>query len=717
MMLSVENILLDFNEDIEMERICRLFEKLDAAAGDFSYQFQIPFTSNNAKALTIPFTDVSSKKVYKNINADLMDNDGEILYRGFIRVEDIDYDNRFYKCSFFSGNSNWISKLTGQVSDADFSQYDVDIKLANIQASWSNTSGVIFPFFDSGNLVSRSNQRTVEEDWSPCIFAKDVIRKIFNSHSIKLQGELLDDWTYNNLLICANTHNETEVEDRTIFANKTAIQNLPSTTLTLIKFEDVTHYPYYNSPKVNYSTVDYSYTADIKCKLKIDLHFEIVFGIYTFQLVLYKNGANVFATDNINNSKGTIRDFTLYVDVVPGDKIQIYGFENITGGLVQLVNGTLKVSPVFIYGVLGNNIVPKWSQQQFVTNILSLFNVVTDFDQYSKTLTINLFDKLSSKKSNKLPDTLRVTNSDYVEFIDNYGVNNNFVYQESSDDEVKKYNVGNFIKYGGGTIKVDNQFLKPSVDFLESDFTSPTSYLNRQFGNISLERTTIFTYENGDSPSITSVSNNSGIARFNVDSDVITVGQIAKIEMDNIHYYDGEWVVTSVGSGYFEVSEVVYLGNDTGKATIQVVKTTSDDNVYIFLNTGLRTYIDISTYNNIYIGSTSVSSVGYSYFNLLDIKKQINTIFTQGLSFGKINNTLSYQRTLLDTFWNSLKRILNDPAKVYMAGTMSKEEFKSITPLEPVEIETEETSNKYYVNKITSYKNSYTECVLELIKL
>lgn len=242
---------------------------------------------------------------------------------------------------------------------------------------------------------------------------------------------------------------------------------------------------------------------------------------------------------------------------------------------------------------------------------------------------------------------------------------------------------------------------------------------------MSLERTNIFELEDADNVSITSITNNgSGVARFNVDLDILSVGNLVRIEADNIPEYSGEWVVDHIGTGYFEVSDILFNKTDTGKATLQITKTTSNDSVYVFLDAGARNYIDISTFSLLYIANFAFTQPGYCYFSLININKPVNALFGQSLSFG-VNEENSdresinqqYQRSLLDTYWQSFKRILNDPAKMYMKGYLSKKAFKDITPLNPVFIETEESSNQYYVNRITGYKNSYSECTMELIKL
>lgn len=707
-MLRIANEILDFNDDVEMERVARVFDTIDVTSGDYSYKFNVHITSKNTRLLSYPLPDVSSKKVYKKIGCDLMDDDGDVLYVGFIRVENVNVKQKQYECSFFSGNTNWMSQLTGQVKDAGFDDYDIDINEANIVSSWNKNDGVVFRLFDSGNLITRSHNRTVPEDWSPMIYVKTIFQRIFNSHSIKIQGELLNDWAFNSMLVCSNTHNENEIDKRTSYVAQTA-QYTTGTSPELFRFNDDTTYPYFNSPNVNFDLASYSYTADVKSILKLELHLE--YNLFSHIYILI-NGVRFASV----GSAGTgFFDGIKYVPVDVGDVVQLQIHPDVGVFIVKFA--TLRISPFFIYSVNGSDIVPKWTQQQFITDILALFNVVSDYDPYSKTVTFNLFDKISSKKSLTLPNTIQVDKIDYVDFIGKYAQNNYFGYQSDDSEEIKQYNVENFLSYGKGNIISSNDFIQKEISVVDSEFTSPISYINRPLGNLSLERTHIFEAADADVLSISGVSDNSGTARFSVGEDILIIGNVVKIEMDSTDTYNGEWVVTGIGSGYFDVGTIPYNGGDTGKATLQITKTTSNDNVYIFLDTGAQSYIDFTTLSSLYIGNNAYTQIGYSYFNLLNINKPINSKFKQSLAFGASSNILNYQRTLLDSFWKSFKRILNDPVKPTLIAYIPKKLFKDMTPLIPVEIKTEETVNQYYINRITSYKNSYTQSTVELIKL
>jgi hypothetical protein len=106
-----------------------------------------------------------------------------------------------------------------------------------------------------------------------------------------------------------------------------------------------------------------------------------------------------------------------------------------------------------------------------------------------------------------------------------------------------------------------------------------------------------------------------------------------------------------------------------------------------------------------------------AFFSLLYTGTPINDAYKQSLSFGSITNPSFYQRTLIDTYWQTTKRVLNDPVLIPVEATMPEVIFNSLTPLRPVFLKTEETVNLYYVNKVSGYVSSFKPCEIELIKL
>jgi len=61
--------------------------------------------------------------------------------------------------------------------------------------------------------------------------------------------------------------------------------------------------------------------------------------------------------------------------------------------------------------------------------------------------------------------------------------------------------------------------------------------------------------------------------------------------------------------------------------------------------------------------------------------------------------------------------MINDPVKLFCQANIPYNVFLNLNFLRPITIKTLETSNLYYLNRISGYKGSEEQCTLELIKL
>jgi len=171
-----------------------------------------------------------------------------------------------------------------------------------------------------------------------------------------------------------------------------------------------------------------------------------------------------------------------------------------------------------------------------------------------------------------------------------------------------------------------------------------------------MERINFVEIEDIDDKAITSVTNSSGIPRFNISNadDLFSVGDLVGLETD-VDGYNGEWVISIVTSGYIVVNGLGYTASATGTATLLRHKFTTDDNVYLFVNVSNVENLFYSSTYSMLIDNTMFTSASLAYFNLLANGRQINTKYKQSLSFGEVNSPLSYQQTILDTYWGILK--------------------------------------------------------------
>jgi hypothetical protein len=713
MMLKVNDEYLDFAGDVEVEKQIKLFEDIATTDGDFSYSFELARTINNVRILGNPMPDNINKEVYQKIPAMLLSSGGAETFKGYLRVERL---STMIDCSFFAGNNNWYGMLSGSLRDLDWSEYDIEQTESNLAAAIFNTEGVVFPFIDNGQLKNRGNALVKVEDFVAGIYVKTVFDKVFGAHGIKIQGELLEDVNYQNIVTVSNPRNEELINSKSANIGKTATQTITlSGSSQLITWNDDSNPPYSNGGNFNLSTE--SYTADVRMIMRIDLFLSAQQSLsdpVRFYTEVRVNGVvvNDFATMNpVTELFSASGFFTL--DLVAGDEVDftIRGAV-LEGDTFDILQATVKFTPVFVYQVEGNNVVPDWTQQEYVSNILRLFNVLASYNDTRKTLTLNLFDKIKSKTAIDISSHISEVEVDYSEFISSYGKRNLLGYNETEDDEI----ITNFFRYEKGEIPVDNDFLEDQVDVLESGFSQPIGYLNNKFA-MSMEKTDFIELDEEISVDVTAVTDAADRARFAVAEDVFALSDLVRITDSTNPNYNGDYMVSSIGSGWVELANVDFDTDARAQITKMNFLYSSSDNVYLFRHVPLYQVSKFSGLPSIKVENTEYGYLALGFFNILFTGRPVNNDFKYSLSFSGESNPLHYQITLIDQYFGLFTRVLNDPVKLYCTATLPYYLFTQLDFLSPVKILTNETQNLYYINRITGYKEEYLPCTLELIKL
>lgn len=727
MMLKVNNEYLEFNADIEVERQIKLFEELSTTDGDYSYQFEIDITSENIRKMGLPFPDNISKNVYQKVKCQAVSDNGLPLYDGYFRIERI---TRVFHVSFFSGNNNWFGLLSGPMSDIDFSDLDTDQTQANIVASWPNTSGVVFPLVDNGALFLRGYRHLKIEDFVPAVYVHTIFKRIFQKHSIKIQGDLLQNGFYNKLISQRNSKSQEQIDASSSYVQKTTTTARPVELDDYkITFQNDSVYPYYDGTNDSFDLAGSRWIAPARMKIQLEASFvpSIVDSSYSNRIYIYING--VFTFVDVGLSVGG-----LYNDATPGDQatftidrtfiveqgdiIELYSEWQQSLGSTQndILSGWVKITPIFIYKAFGNAIVPQWTQQEFVANILRIFNVLTHYESITKTLTFDLFENIKTKAPTDISEFISKTEVDYSEFISNFAKRNLLGYQEVDFDDLRDYNIQNFFKFGQGSVNVDNDFLADSQNLVESDFSHPQGYINSVF-DMSMDRLNLIVIEQDKGTNATAVTDSAGVARFAITEDIFLVDDLVSINDSTVPNYEGDWIVSAVGAGYVEFYGLPFNADAVASLTKFVFSYNETDDVYLMVNIPSYDVSNFSGFSNIHFEDTDYTNMATAYFNLLNTGRQINDDYRQSLSFGEISSPFFYQRTMIETFWSQVGRVLNDPVKLFSTVNLPYHIFIAIDFLSPFTIRTLESSNMYYLNRATGYKGKEKDAILELIKL
>lgn len=722
MMIKVSNEFLDFDDDIEVEKQIKLFEDISTTDGDFSYAFDIPKTLHNTRLLQNPFPDNISKPVYQQIPAKLLGDSGAELYDGYLRVERV---TNVYSCSFFAGNNNWFAMITGLLSDLDLSRFDVEQTTANIEASWLLDEGLVFPLVDNGALLTRSYKQLKIEDFVGAFYVKTIFNQIFVEAGIKIQGELLNDWMYNNIICEKNSKDQAEINARTSYAHTTFTARpveFSAGGIYKTLFPDDTTFPYFDGDQDNWDVINSRYVADVKMIVRVESSMSTAptgGPLYNITMI-YVNGVEVARAGSNFDQLLTINKL---IPLDGGDYIEIWTYYSNFGlGFPNndITDGMVRITPTYIYKTLGRSAVPNWTKQQFVSNILKMFNVLASYNEGNATLTLNLFEKIKDKTPVDLSEYISEVEVDYSEFISDYGNNSKLSYNEVEFEELKSYNTSKYFKYSQGAIEINNDFLEDNKDILQSDFSNPIAYINGIF-DMSMERTNLIELEEDGEIKVdfTAVTNDgSGGARFAIPDDIFFVGDLVRVTDSIDPVYNGEWVVDAIAAGTVDLHGLPFNTNTTGTITKLTFTYANSDDVYLFINIpnyAIFRFSGVTGGFDFEIGAIGSPAVGY--FDLINTGKQINLDFIYSLSFGGIDDPLHYQITMIEQYFRLFSRVLNDPVKLFCTCHIPYALFVQIDFLSPIIIRTLETTNTYYLNRISGYKESYRPVVVELIKI
>jgi hypothetical protein len=707
MLRTVNNEYIEV-DDVEVERQAKLFQNIGDTAGDFSYSFSIDANSENlAKLDILSPVDGFQKSIYTINDVSLCDNDGSVIYSGYIRISSI---TDVVDASFFSGNNNWFSLMTGDLKDLDLTEYEVDIELSSMLDTAEATNGVIFPLINTGAFSTRSIPTFYIDDMQPCIYVKDVILKCFQYSGLKLAGSILSDWRYNRLITTSNRESpSSRIEERTVIVSKLVDQSVTGVS-TVIDFEVEDSI----GDLGLWSSVANTYTADVPMYLTVvvEIAFTLVGGPITIFVNLLKNGVDLITgTSTITPNQEATCNWPVppnQLKLEAGDTLEVRIRQS--GGTVTLTSANMKITPTQILRSYPEGILPEVTQINFCLEVFKIFNTVMDYDPFTKTVTVDFFKDIIRKDEIDISEfidtsTIKV---DYVEALEGYGNINNLQYAEADSTLTDNYKSGKIYPYGSGQIVSDNDFVDNSVNILESIFASTAEDNNNPYG-LSMPHVDFTELEFGAEYTAT-VTNNSGVARFTTTVDSFPIlGELIFVYDSTVDSYLGQYPVSLVAADdQFELTDLPYESNATVriKRARVVTKNNSDQLLLLVLN---------GSDANIVGGL-----LAYAYFYKPRITNSHVTdidAFSKSLSFGTNDIPLAYQRTMIEDYWADLGPILQDPVKVYVDAYLPKAVFESITFKQPLRLKTDKFNARFFPNRITGYKSSDQPCTLELIKL
>lgn len=715
MIIRVGDEFIDEVVEIAIERKAKLFESIGESQGDFSYSFSLQNTSDTRKKLGITNIQQTNKTIYQRIDTVLLSDAGTEIYRGFIRIDGVSGSE--ISCSFFSGNTNWMEDLNIPMSSLNLAQYDVPLNTSTITASHLSNSGVVFPLVEKGNLVNRKSRYLFDEDFHPFIHVKDVFNGITYNTGVKFTGELFNDSRF-QALITSNNRLKKNNEDRSVYIGKTGAQVMPG-SFTKVTFTNESE-PYSDSVYSNWDASNSQYIADvgiIKMSVQVNLRVTNI-GLALFTIV--RNGTEVIGSFAANATNRIVE--TVEVGgIEQGDTVELQSAHLFTSSLTIQEDSWIKMIPIKLKNVFVNSLLPDVSCTDFIVDIFKMFNVIPTYDAYSKTINTVMFKNILMRDAIDLSNYVSSYDIDYVDVQSSYDKLNRMKYEQQSISDVSNYNNANDVEYGAGYININNAFLEDESDLFTLIFTAP---FQKDISLIATSLPSIDFAETEDTDvtrSITSVTDNGGVARFNWSSGgAMTAGTLVRISNSSNDGYDGEFVIEVAGANYVELYDCNYDTNATATITeLEIVDNDNDDQVIMLYQYNTNSPSLLFTY---FSGITSIRYNGtklgmaFAYFYFPDLGFQFNDgPKKEALYFERIDG--SSQKGLKEDYYSDMERTLNDPVKLICVMNIPEKVFNQIDLISPVRVMTSEFDSLFFVNLITGYQGSEFPCTVELIKL
>lgn len=215
--------------------------------GDVSLSFDILNNSANRNAVGLYAINQVENPFFSDYKFNVS-KDGTIIMTGYLVIESITKDA--ITCFFVSGNSNWFNKLNFSCKDVRNDLYNVGFTYYWMEATKSNTEGIIFPFvdymfsrnkFDKYNFLCSVVDDSNESDplylpvnISPCLYISTLVNEVSKLSRIKISGTLLDDKLYQSLIVTPSSADlyNSDGQISTILANKN-VQSLSGINSTI----------------------------------------------------------------------------------------------------------------------------------------------------------------------------------------------------------------------------------------------------------------------------------------------------------------------------------------------------------------------------------------------------------------------------------------------------------------------------------------------------
>lgn len=169
----------------------------------YTNQFKLPATPANVELfdmLGVPGSN--STTPYRKLSAKLVSAAGyDLISNGTAKVQEVDNG---YNVALYDGNNTLFEAIGDKsIRDLDFTDINHEHTVANIQGSFTNTSGYVHAVFGPGEVdYERRGLLSMHTDtWLACVFASTLLDKIITEAGFTYEGNFLTDPKFINLVL------------------------------------------------------------------------------------------------------------------------------------------------------------------------------------------------------------------------------------------------------------------------------------------------------------------------------------------------------------------------------------------------------------------------------------------------------------------------------------------------------------------------------------
>ena len=501
---------------------------------DFTHNITLPFSQINNDF----FAHYYEVNVDGSYRADIKAAcsiyvDSNLTFEGYIQLLKVDTLNENYTVICFGDVANLATELgEAKLNDLDLSKYNHILSQANIENGWNGLTEytgtladgdeILYPIIDNGagysGITLNTNAGAIKpSDLKPSIKVKTLLDEIVSNAGYTLNSTFLNSaaFTKQYMTLGGDLKGSATNNLDGFKVGLTADQSLSSNASATVEFDNEASASGYYDIQGNFNTTSHSYvvphTGDYVISVQIAIEIVSYVDDQFSEFRIYKNGSDVTSISSLQigalntidvksknySSLSLSLGDVITIKATAGNGVSIKILDNTVlngatyDSFVKLVSAPNAVEGGTVDLGVGNNLLTKDKQIEFVKSIFSRYNLIAEVDKTtSKQLNIEPIQAYRDAGVSKdWTDKLDVSKSVIIEPTNRFRKDELNLTDKEDEDKVNKwwqtknsqvYNSYKFPFYGdfgSGTLEVPSIF----SSFAPEKFNNNRMFIAKHF--------------------------------------------------------------------------------------------------------------------------------------------------------------------------------------------------------------------------------------------